>query len=245
MVRRHRLKQFGINLGELSFQCGHVLMQLAQDEQVAWREIAIERCGQVVAFVLQAATRHSEHLAKRFAFNQPSHHLACGNPFDVGYDGTQFDPAILKHFVHTVGFAREHLRNSAAIAREEAQFTQVFRRNETAPHQPKPRQHSQPFRITHVGLAARHILDEMRIHDQRRNAHPFDMRMRTLPVNARALHHHQLHTQLLQPGRHRLHVALEATKLSLMLADRAIVFFNQHRHDMQHAMHIDTGNSPM
>ena len=77
----------------------------------------------------------------------------------------------------------------SAVARDQAQFAQILRGNETAAHQAETSQHGQPLRIEHVGLATGHVLDEVRVD---RDVGVLQVREHALPINAGTLHDHEL-----------------------------------------------------
>ena len=66
-----------------------------------------------------------------------------------------------------------------------------------------------------------------------------------LPVDAGALHDHQLDFELGQPGGQRAAVALEAAELPTVLDDRAVGLLDQGGDHVQHAMHVDAGHAPV
>jgi NAD(P)-dependent dehydrogenase (short-subunit alcohol dehydrogenase family) len=65
----------------------------------------------------------------------------------------------------------------------------------------------------------------------------------TLPVDAGALHDHELDLQLVQPRGQGAAVALEPAELPTVLVDRAVGLLDQHGDDVQHAVHIDAGHA--
>ena len=121
----------------------------------------------------------------------------------------------------------------------------ALRGNEAAAHQTKAGQHGQPLRVEHVGLAAWHMLDEMRIDHPGLNAGVLQVREHALPVDAGALHDHQLDLQIDQPGGQRPAIALEAAELPTVLDHRAVGLLDEDSDHMQHAVHIDTGHTPV
>jgi len=93
------------------------------------------------------------------------------------------------HLVQPVDLAAAHGgAEHAAVARDQAQFTQVLGRDEAGAHQTEAGQHGQPFRIQHVVPAPGHMLDEMRIDHPGRDARVLQVREDALPANAGALH---------------------------------------------------------
>ena len=130
-------------------------------------------------------------------------------------------------------------------ARDQAQLAQILRGYETAAHQAEAGQHGQPLRVEHVGLAPGHMLDEMGVDDPSLNAGILQVGVHALPVDAGALHDRQLHAQLGQPLRQRAAVAFEAAELPTVLGHRAVGLLDQHGDHMQHAVHIDSGHTPV
>ena len=86
------------------------------------------------------------------------------------------------------------------------------------------------------------MFDEVR-HDTRRdpgrNASVLQLRVHALPVDAGALHDHQLHTQLGQPCGQGTAVAPEAAELAADLLYRAVGLLDHDGDHMQHAVNID------
>ena len=66
-----------------------------------------------------------------------------------------------------------------------------------------------------------------------------------LPPVADALHHDKLDLQFLQPVGQRLAVAPEAAELAHLALHRAVGQFPQEGDDVQHAMHVDSGDTPV
>jgi len=66
-----------------------------------------------------------------------------------------------------------------------------------------------------------------------------------LPVDAGALHDHELDLQLRQPGGQGAAVALEAAEFPTVFDYRAVGLLDENRDHMQHAVHIDTGHTPV
>jgi hypothetical protein len=127
----------------------------------------------------------------------------------------------------------------------ETQLAQIARWNETAAHQTEAGQNGQPFGVEHVGLATGHMLDEMGIDHPGRDARVLQVGVDALPVDAGALHDHELDLQLGKPGGQGAAVALEAAEVPTVLGYRAVGLLDQHGDHMQHAVHIDTGHAPV
>jgi len=71
------------------------------------------------------------------------------------------------------------------------------------------------------------------------------MGVQALPVNAGALHDHEFDVLLDKPGRQRSAIAPEAAEFPAHVFDGAIGMFDDHRDDVQHAVHVDAGNVPV
>ena len=82
---------------------------------------------------------------------------------------------------------------------------------------------------------------EVRVDDPGGNASVLQMRVHALPVDAGALHHHQLHAQLGKPGGQGAAVAPEAAELAAALFDRPVGLLDHNGDHVQHAVHVDTG----
>jgi hypothetical protein len=92
---------------------------------------------------------------------------------------------------------------------------------------------------------ARHMLDPMRVDHPGGNARVLQVGVHALPVDARALHHHQFDVQLRQPGRQSPAVTPKPAELTRLTLHRAVGLLEQHRHHVQHAVHVDTGHAPV
>jgi len=147
--------------------------------------------------------------------------------------------------VQPVDLAGAHRTQLAPVARDQAQFAQVLRGDEARAHQAEARQHGQPLAVGHVGLAPGDVLDHVGVDDPGRDAGVLQMGVHALPVDAGALHHHQLHAQLGQPRRQRPAVAPKAAELAGVTLHRTIRLLDQDRHHMQHAVHVDAGDAPV
>ena len=66
-----------------------------------------------------------------------------------------------------------------------------------------------------------------------------------LPLDAGDLHHDKFDLQVLQPPCQRPAVALEAAELASRPLHRSVRLLNQGSDDMQHAMHVDSGDMPV
>jgi hypothetical protein len=82
------------------------------------------------------------------------------------------------------------------------------------------------LRIADVGLAPWNILDVLGIDHQRLETGRFQRRVRTLPINARAFHDHQLGLQLRRPFGQCPAIALEGAELPLFDPVLATLVFN-------------------
>jgi len=114
-----------------------------------------------------------------------------------------------------------------------------------AAHPAEARQHGQPFRVEHVGLAAGHMLDEVVIDHSRRDAGILQVGEHALPVDAGALHDHQLHPQFDEPLDQGAAIAFETAELPSVLGDRGVGLLDRHGDHVPHAVHIDSGHTPV
>ena len=140
----------------------------------------------------------------------------------IGHNHAQADACIGQQFVQPVLLADQHAAEFLPMTRNVAQAAQVRLGNEGGPKQPGTRQRCQPLRIDHIGLATRHRLDVARVNHPRHNAHSFQCRIRALPVNAGALHDHDIRANQTRPLGQSFAVSLEAAKLTTFIRDTAV-----------------------
>ena len=78
----------------------------------------------------------------------------------------------------------------------------------------------------------------MRVDHPGRDAGVLQVRVHTLPVDAGALHDHQLHAQFAEPGGQNAAVAPKAAELAAGLQGQAVGLLDHDGDPMQHAVNI-------
>ena len=106
-----------------------------------------------------------QHVMGRPAVDHGLDHGARRLAMDVADDDPEPNAAIGEHLVQAVLLGRQLPDQLLPLPGNEAQFTQLRRRDERPAQQSGPRQRGQPLRIADIGLVSRDILDVPGIDD--------------------------------------------------------------------------------
>ncbi len=101
-------------------------------------------------------------------------------------------PASVSSLCSRLYLAGQHAAEFLPVSGNVTQAAQVRFGNEGGAQETCTRQRCQPLRISHIGLATRHRLDVASVDHPRHYAHRLQRRIRALPVNAGALHNHDI-----------------------------------------------------
>ncbi len=157
----------------------------------------------------------------------------------IGDHDAQTNPAIGQHLVQAVLLGGELPDQLLPLAGHQAQLAQSGRRDERSPQEPRAGQCREPLGIPDIGLATGDILHMPGVHHLSANARRLQRRIRALPVNARALHHHAIRRQSRRPRGQGPPVPLEPPELPLLDARRAIGLLDQRTGRDLCLMHVE------
>ncbi len=107
-----------------------------------------------------------------FPGEQRLQHRPRGHAVEIGGDRGQFDPSVLEEFLQPLDFAGAFPRHRGAGAGQITQLPDRLRGNERPADQAMSAELRQPGCISHVGLAARQVLDMSSVDQQ--HLHPLD-----------------------------------------------------------------------
>ncbi len=215
-------QQAGIEACDAGFDFLDMPHQFVEDEVVAGGEVALQGVEDFLPAGFEPAAGQFEHLVGRLPGDDGLDHGARRLTMQIADDNTQTNPAVGQHLMQPVLLRGQLADQFLPLACDQAQFPQLGRRHKRAAQQTRPRQGRQPVGITYIRLAAGHVLDVPRIHHLRTDAHRFQRRVWTLPVNAGAFHHHFVRPQSGYPGRQFPTIPFETAKLPLLDARSAI-----------------------
>ncbi len=133
-----------------------------------------------------------------FSGYQRVQHGTARDAKHIGDHVRQLDVGRLQQFMHAVGGFDPISDEALAMAREIAQVADRWRRNEACADKPVREKVRDPLAVLHVGLAARHRLDVVRIGQDYFEAALEQVEDR-FPVHARGLHRHMRARRLCQP----------------------------------------------
>ena len=120
----------------------------------------------------------------------------------LGGDRGQLDPGVLEHLFQPGDLGGPDVDLGLAVARQLPQLADRRRRHEAGPHHAVRGHVGQPLGIGHVRLAARDVLDVMRVAQPQLEA-AFERVVDRLPVHPGRLHRGQADLALRQPAGHR------------------------------------------
>jgi hypothetical protein len=176
----------------------------------------------VFATGAQSIAGQTQHVGRAFARDQRFDHIARRLAMQVRHHDTQTYPGISEQFVQPVLLAGQHATELLPVPGNVAQATQVCLGDEGGAQQARACQRGQPLRIGHIGLATRHRLDMAGVDHPSDDAHAFECSVRTLPVNAGALHDYDIWANAACPIGQGFAVSLEAAKFAALIRLAAI-----------------------
>ena len=109
--------------------------------------------------------------------------------------------------------------------------------------QPGARQHGQPVRIGHVGLAPGHVFDVPGVDHPRSDTLGLQRSVRALPVNARTLHDHHIGDQRARPLSQCPAVTFEGTKFPLLDEGGSVRLLHQRAGADLGLMHVQSDHT--
>ena len=241
-----RVQQVGVELGEFALQRLDVGMDVPEHEQVACAEIAFRLAASSSRLLLERAARQAQHRVRWAGLR--SGRRPCARA-DTPLMSLTTPPSLMPPSSRTlcsrlISLARMRAE-LAPVARDQAQLAQVLRRDEAARTRPKRASTASHSLSAMSVLRPGTCLIDVRVDHPGGDAGALQVGVHALPVDAGALHDHQFDAQFDQPGRQRAAVAPETAELPRLALHRAVGLLDQHRHHMQHAVHVDTGHAPV
>jgi hypothetical protein len=125
-----------------------------------------------------------------------------------------------------------------AMAQVRAQPSDLRAWTEAAPEQAVLMELLQPLRIVHVALAAGHMLDVARVHEDDRDAPRLEDLKRRNPVHPGRFHRDRRDADPLEPVGQSMEVTAERAERP----HRLLVTIRRHRHDMKGGADIEAGS---
>ena len=150
----------------------------------------------------------------RTAIQQAVDDGAGRDPEGIGNDRRDADAGIAEDFDQPVLLHGHHGSELLQAAADLTQGAQLFRRDEAAAQQARPRQHRQPFGIAGVGLSPWHLLDVLGVDHHGPDAGLFQCRIRAFPVDAGAFHDYDVGPEAHDPFGHGAAVVLEPAEVA-------------------------------
>jgi hypothetical protein len=207
-------------------------------------ESALERHFERFNLLLHRALRERSHFLRGLlARRERSKHEHSGDAKDIRRHAIELDVRGLQHFQNALLLSRAVLHQPLAVTRQITQLTQHRRRHEARSNQSVLHQLSEPFRILHVRLSTRDVLDVVRIanNEEPRNCTSFEHGVEGAPKDAGALHRdcfdvprQQPLSEFTQSGS----VCRKSSRLSLRLLAAFVCDARDHRL----LVHVDSTN---
>lgn len=210
---------------------------------MARRQFALQGIEQFFATGLEPPAGQLQHLVRRLSLDERLDHGARRLSMDVADHDPEPNAAIGENLLQAVLLGRQLPDQFLPLARNQAQLTQLHRRDERPAQQAGAGQCGQPLRIAYIGLAPRDMLDVPGIDDLSANAERLQGGIGALPVNAGAFHDDGIGPQCGCPFSQGAPVPLEGAELPLLDARGAIGFFEDGTGCDLRLMHIDSDNA--
>ncbi len=165
-------------------------------------DAAVQGEFQLGQFATQPTARQSGDLSRsRRALDQRPKHRYPGDPENVARHTRQLDVGGLQQLEQTVALGRAGVDQLTPIAQQIAQLAHRLGRHKAAADQAVAKQVGDPLAVLHIGLAARHVLDVVRVADHQFEG-PVQHCIDRLPVDPGALHRDMRAAVLLKPLPH-------------------------------------------
>jgi hypothetical protein len=216
--------------GDTPVEILHMIDQLREHKPVRLAEVSIHGIAQFLLGGAQPRAGVAQDLLRGLARRQGLDHGPGGLAVQVADDHTQADTAVGQDLVDAVFLPGQDAGELLQLARNQPQLAEVGRRNEAAREQSGAGQDRQPLGIGDVRLAPRNPLDMPGVHHQGADARLLQCRIRTLPIDPRALHHHHVRLEAGHPRGHCPAITLETAKLPHLGRHRPVGSFRQHAH---------------